>query len=458
MLARALQFPVDGAQKLRWELDAVVKTVELPALRALFWPVAAGWLGRGVGVLAAVLIALAGCGPAAQPVAQLSPLQAALVLRDRGQLAEAESALQELAQSGDRAATLALAETWMLRGRHLQAVDALRPLEAETPDDPELTQLLAEALDGAGLTDEAIARYARRLRLRPDDDRAAERLTHLLADRGDFATAHDVAAAALQRHPTSGGLQVALGRALLGRGRLPQALAAAQRATQLMPKSAEAWLLLARVLLASGELDLASQALETCTVMAPGHPDALAEGAWVALRRGDAARAAELVERALAIAPDHPAALLTLAALHKQRGDWDAALVALEQAVRASRRDGRVALQAAEVALEAGETARAVTLAQLAQARFVAAKADDAELANAERMIAKAVVADVVAKAVCARRDDATVLESEVARALTAAGLSRYIAEVGRLADEARSGLRAAKARCRPAPAVPPRN
>jgi tetratricopeptide (TPR) repeat protein len=312
-----------------------------------------------------------------------------------------------------------------------------------------VARLLAEALDGAGLHKEAIALYARRLRLRPDDAQAAERLALLLVEAGEWVAATDVAMASLQRHPNRPGLHLAASRAWLGRGRLPAALDHAQRATEAANQSSDAWLQLGRVLLAQGELALAGQALQKCVALDGQHPEALVELAWVVLQQGDSQQARQLLLRAQKVAPDLPQVWLVLAAVRRHDKDLVGALAALEQAIPLAPRDGRIPLQAADVALELGFAGQAVQHAATARKRLSAQRASDVELADAARFHARTIVVAVIAEALCKRGDKVSAIEAAAAAALTAADLSQYIVEIARLADEASAAIVVARDRCK---------
>lgn len=395
----------------------------------------------------ALCLGVACSGPTAETRHQ-TPLEAALALRDEGRLPEAENALKPLAIAGNPAATLALAETMMLRGRHKEALALLQPRMHAEPQNAEVAELLARALDGAGLRDEAVTSYARRLTLVPGDTAAAVRMAELLMARRDYVNADAVAAAGLKLHPDHAGLHVQHARALLARGRVPQALEGAHRATQLAPQGSEGWLTLGRVLTVAGELDMADSAYSRCLAIDPQHPEALRESGALLIEKGDGQKALAVLRRAIQVSPESAEAWNTLAAARQHEHDLTGATAALEQAMRLQPTTPQLFLNLAEVTLEDGQPRRALAEAAKARRLLIDNKGDPAVLAAAQETMIRAIAVHALAESLCHHVKDPKLLQRDVDRDLAANELQASAEEVARLGSLAQSSVHAAVARC----------
>lgn len=400
---------------------------------------------HAVGLL--LTLGLAACaGPQVVQKSQ-TPLEHALELRDQGRLPEAEGELRALATAGDPAAVLPLAETLMLRGRHAEAAELLRPKLQANPEDAEVAALLARALDGAGVPDEAIAAYARRLMLVPGDADAAVRMAELLMSRGDHAHASQIAQAALKTHPDHPLLLVQLARAMLGRGRIPQALEAAHKATQIAPHSSEAWLRLGEVLVAAGELEAAETALGRCLALDPQHPEALREMGAVLVERGEPQKALATLKKALQISPESAPTWVTLAVAKQRAKDLTGAVAALEQALRIAPKSAQIHRYLAEVSLEDGQPGRALDEAEAAR-HLQQGKAAAQESGEVEELIVRAIVVQALADEMCHKTREGAELDARVQKQLQAHGVPRTTEVVAQVGVSATASVKAAAARC----------
>jgi Flp pilus assembly protein TadD len=393
----------------------------------------------------AVLIA-ACSGPQAAGPAK-TPFEQALADRDGGRLPEAEAKLEALADGGDERARVEWIETLLLRGKHAQAVERLKPMFEAHREDPRWILLLARAHDGAGNADEAIALYGRLLQHNPSDGPIALRLADLMVSRGDVVGACTVAEAALQREPDNVALLVTFSRALLGRGRLPQALAQAQRATTLAPSDPQAWFQLAQVQMMAGDLDKARDSLELSVKFDAQFGDALRDLGIVLLELGDTKKAVQVLRHASQVAPDSGVVWTALGIARHRDKDLVGAIAALETALRLQPQAVQAYVSLAEVSLDNGQPRRAQTEARKGRDRLGSQATADVR-ARVEGLLLRAVVVANLADALCRNRKDADAVQSEITKELKDDGLERLGPEAAKVGADATAQIRAAQARC----------
>lgn len=399
-------------------------------------------------MLICAVAASIGCSGAQQGEASKgTPLQQAVALRDSGRLGEAEAQLAALAEAGDARARLEWIETLMLRGKHAEAVEHLKPLYQAAPDDPELAAMVARALDGAGEPDAAIAAYGRLVKMKPGEVHAIQRLAELMVSRGDVVGACALAEDAVQRYPEHMGLHLVLSRALLGRGRLPQALSHAVKATTLGPNDPQSWYQLAQVHILAGDLDKARDALQKSVSLDPQFADGLRDLGIVLLETGDAHKAVGVLRQAVQIAPDSAVAWTALGLARQRDKDAVGALAALEQAQRLQPRAVQVYLSLAEVALENGQPRRAQTEARKARERL-GAQASKELRDRVETLLLKAIVVANLADALCRGQRDGAALQAAVAKELHDDGLESRAGDAAAIGADATELVKSAQARC----------
>jgi tetratricopeptide (TPR) repeat protein len=273
-----------------------------------------------------------------------------------GRTGEAERYLRRNADAlGDSESVLALADYYLLAGRHQDAIDRLSPLASGDNPVAGAQERLARAHAASGDAGSARA-LVRDILARDSRNLDAQMLDgQLLLAEGQRDEALDVLEAAVGDHPTSAEAQFALGRLYASRGDVVAAEAAfrevlslnprvtaahvelsklqltsgnvtaslrsAEQATRSDPDNVFARLILVRSLLASGELRRAEGELASLrsqhSNMAEVHAQA---GHLAALRRDDgAARAA--FARALEVDGDSFEAVSGLVALDLRAGD-----------------------------------------------------------------------------------------------------------------------------------------
>lgn len=408
---------------------------------------------------AALALLALGCGAAQHGDAPTgTPLEQARQIRDRGDLPGAEARFLVLAQGGDILAEMEYCETLLMRGQHAKAAARLQGPYDKQPDSAELASLMARALDGAGLHDDAVTAYVRRLRLMPHDNQAALRLAELLIARGEAAMACEVAAAALKSSPDHAQLHTVHAKALLARGRLPLALAAAERATALAPMDAQAWVQLAQVHLLYGELEKAQTALEHCLKIDSQHADALRDLGIVALELGDAGKAVLLLQRAVSVAPESAVSWTALGLARQRSKNLIGALAALEQALRLQPMAVQIYVSLADVYMDMGMPRRAQSEARRGRERL--GSQASAELRNrVEKLLLRSIVVSVLADALCRGSRDGSAIQAAAEKEARDDGIEGLISEIAATGADATDHVRAAQARCAPqAPATPPQN
>jgi Flp pilus assembly protein TadD len=415
------------------------------------WPRIVGPYAAAMGMT----MALVACSAPQVVQRRLTPLEHALELRDRGQLPEAEAELRVLVGRGEEGALSALGETLMLRGHHAEAVELLKPALQTQPDDPGLALALARAADGCGRVDDAVAAYARRLTLRPDDADAAARMTELLLLRGDAAHASQVAHAGLKSHPEHAGLLVQSARALLARGRPAQALDDARKATAIAAQMPDAWMVLGEVQLTLGVLDEADKAFRQTLTLAGDDATVLRHLGMVQLERGELQAAQDSLLRARKLSPDDPQVWLTIAAVRQRARDAAGAVTALQETLRLQPKWVSAHRFYAEVLLDDGWPAQARTEATAAL-ELARGQKQGGDPAACEEVLARTIVAQVLTEAMCARQPHAADLDGAVLTTLQAAGIRWSQGQVVQAGAAVAAQVKAAAARCaKPAGGTP---
>lgn len=392
---------------------------------------------------------LTACSPV-QVEKPLTPLEHAQRAREEGRLTDAEQEFKVLADRGDAKAELELAETLILRGHHAEAAQILKPRLANNLQDAQAAGLLARAYDGMGRIDDAISAYARRLTLIPGDVAAAARMTELLLARGDPEHAGQVAQAGLKLTPQEPKLTMLAGRAMLARGRLPVALELSKRAVELAPQDADAWLLRGQVLMMAGELADAEVALTTATRLVPESVPAQSELVSLWLENGNVPKALKLAQQLTQKHQTDAALWNQLASARHRSGDQDGAVAALDQAIQLEPRRSVLQRNLAEVALEAGWPDRALHAAVEARTLLKARTEDSAHLPEADNLVVRAVVAQVMTQRACKKAASAGI-EAELKAAVAKYGVAATAEELTAAANREEDAIRAAVARCRAA-------
>jgi Flp pilus assembly protein TadD len=162
---------------------------------------------------------------------------------------------------------LTTAELAAVRGHAEQAV-------ATRPDDPEALNNLGLALERAGQTDDAIARFSRAAQLGPRNWAYHFNLAHALAQRQNWDRAVSAYRIAAGLYPTDAATQCNLATALQKTRDDAAAIPVFERAVQLAPADAECHLGLATSLDREGRTTDARREYKQYLDLAPSGPDA----------------------------------------------------------------------------------------------------------------------------------------------------------------------------------------
>jgi tetratricopeptide (TPR) repeat protein len=206
-----------------------------------------------------------------------------LMLRGRGDLAEAEASHRRAAEANpdDPAAHTHLGVVLFRQNRLAEAIECYRRAIALKPDHAEAHNNLGAALQAQGSLDEAVESHRRAVAAKPD-----------------YVEAYNN-----------------LGLALNKLGRNEEAAESFRRAIAARPSYAAAYVNLGNLLREQGDLDAAIDLFRKAIAAEPGLVDAHTSVAFALQQRGRLAEAAESYRRALELKPDHADALCNLGAL-----------------------------------------------------------------------------------------------------------------------------------------------
>ncbi len=295
-----------------------------------------------VAAAGAVLLHRAGTarGPVAAGVEEI--LEQADEALLAGRLTDAESAFRRVLDdevAGTRA-SFGLGLALLRSGRFNEAIDALEAAAARDPSNADYAFVRARALASAGRGDDAIAAYQALVEAHPERPAALEDLLRLLAERGRAEEAEHLAMEAVARWPDRFELRMIAGGLLSGRGRHADAAAQLVEARRLRPYSPEA---VYAQIAALRKLDRIQEALDLMPEFQ---------------RLQSRARAIEDLARRAGVSPSDATILAALVDSLLADGRREEAA---EQAERylatfpAAPGAPRLALRAAEAALEAGD-------------------------------------------------------------------------------------------------------
>jgi len=395
-------------------------------------------------------VGLTACGGARPVSTPRSPRAQVMDAMKSGDLATAERGARSLARGGSLADEVLLDEVLLRRGKHPEAAARLRPLVSAHPDQAALVGLYARALDALGRQAQAVAAYARRLRLVPTDAKAALRMGTLLLAQGDALHASQIAAAGARTHPRNADLRVLSARALLRRGRLAAAKKAANAALQIEPEQVAGWLVLARIQLDLGEPRRAEESVQRGLKVDGQRVDALRFLASLRAARGAPDLAVITLRRALAIQPDNPSLLNALATQRHRLGQTKAGIVALRRAVKLAPKKLVLQRNLAELLLDDGQVDEAVRHARRAakQARLLSTITPRIRQAI-EATLARTVCAAVLLKQLCKGVRKASDIAVALRDAFAKAGISVDQKQRDRIAADVAIHIKKPARRCR---------
>lgn len=252
--------------------------------------------------------------------ASRDPLQEALDLEDRGQLATA--------------------------AERLQAVVAAEPRNGLAH------QRLGRILEAQRELDPAIQEYRLAARLEPDSPRAQFLLGQALMRRGRLGEAEDCLRRSLDLDGQDVATLVQLAKLFVKTDRTDRGIVYYQRAIPLDPRNSELRCSLAAVYQLRGELDKAALAYRQALSIEPRHRDALLQLGGILASRGAYGEALTQFQRAALLQYDDPDLHFRIAELHRLSGDLANALRELRVA-QTQAKTNRVLRDRIDRALEA---------------------------------------------------------------------------------------------------------
>ncbi len=193
----------------------------------------------------------------------------------KGNNAEAARDLAEAVKADPDNRDLAFNYTAALEaaGRSDEVISFARPIVDEHPD-AEMAQLVAEALEKKGQTEDARAYLSLTAELAPESGTARVKLARSLRLDGRLDEAISEAEAAVHDNPRSAEALVELGLALEANGDSDGALQRFRSAVRMDRSSAAALTQLGRVMLATGQVKEATRTLKQATGLAGASADA----------------------------------------------------------------------------------------------------------------------------------------------------------------------------------------
>jgi len=256
---------------------------------------------------------------------------------------------------------------------------------AVTGPNPVVQYMLGLALVDRGRTDEAMARYAESLRLRPDYAHAHTSLGVLLFENGktDEAIAHYRAALREDRREMYAHANLA--NALLSQGRTDEAIAHYAEAVHIRPNVAETYNGYGKALAAQGRSEEALAQYATALRLKPDDADAHNNLANALAGRGAVDEALAHYAQALRIRPGWVTAHANAGLFLAELGRYDEAVAHYLAAVQLQPANARIQVDLGNVLAAAGKLDEAVV-------RFAEAVRLDPQYAGAHNNLANALV------------------------------------------------------------------
>lgn len=230
--------------------------------------------------------------------------------------------------------------TFQRNATYRSAVDLWRDTALKRPGNSRAHHNYAEALAGAGQTNDAIAEYRRAIEIQPDHAFAQEGLGRLLLERGRPDEAAQHFRAALQADPSLAVARVNLGRALTQLGDADGAMKEYQAVLATEPEAIDARVNLSALLIANGRVAKGEAMLRAVLTAQPE----LAEAHYhlgIALEKdGDVSSAEKEFAEALRLKPGFAPAHLAQGNVLARRGDMTGAIHSYEEAIHLDPRSG----------------------------------------------------------------------------------------------------------------------
>ena len=265
-------------------------------------------------------------------------------------------------------ADLLLVLSYMHEGAFDKAMDAAMALVEKRPNDPVPLTLLGGAYEGKGDLASARAQFERALALEPDFVPAELHLARLDVKAGEVEQARARYAAILERHPTELNALMRLAELENASGRIDEAVALLERARAAHRQALQPRLTLADYYRQVGQTEKALTLAREAQALAPDHPATLLTLGKVQLAMGEADAALTTFERLTARSPESTEAHYQLALARRATGDTSGARSALRRSLERDANHVPAKVLMGKVALRAGNTAEALTIAKRLQA------------------------------------------------------------------------------------------
>jgi len=218
-------------------------------------------------------------------------------------LDEAEKILGTLREGGVDLAIVSynLAYTYVLQGRHGDAIAVLGEALGQSGCPSEAETLLMRALHGAGRVDEALEVARKRLEAAPEDSQAMGVASLLYLDKGDLSEAERLSAGALRKEPANMEALVTSGSVALAKADRDTAQRRFERAIVVNSRDGRAWSGLALTSMFSLDLPRSLAEFRKAVSYMPDHIGTWHALAWCQILMKDLAGAAATFERALSM-------------------------------------------------------------------------------------------------------------------------------------------------------------
>jgi tetratricopeptide (TPR) repeat protein len=219
-------------------------------------------------------------------------------------------------------------------GRLAEAEALYRQVPADTAAHPDALHMLGVLACQEGRFDEAIARIARAIALRPTCAEFHSNLGEAFRRAGRRDAALECLERALELAPELAVAHNSRGIVLREQGRLDEAAAAYCRALGVQPEYAEAWVNLGHALCELARPAEAIEAYRRAATLAPGLAGVHVRLGALLKEQGRLDEAVAAYERALTMAPDDAATENNLGLVLKEQGRLDEAVGAYRRALR----------------------------------------------------------------------------------------------------------------------------
>ena len=235
-----------------------------------------------------------------------------------------------------RAPYTRIALSWKLadKGGSGAAVEMLREVLREHPENIPAGLVLAEALEQMGHTKEALQQYESTWHNNPRDPDCVVAMACALARQGQSSEAIKLAQQVVQDAPDHPDVFPLLGRLFASQERLEKAIVAYEDALRITPGDPDVHRDLGRLDLQLGRYGPAVEHLLLSVRLKPGYAEAYNDLGAALWRAGKIQEARKCYERALRLKPNYAEAHYNLGGALEQAGEFKDAITHYEQALR----------------------------------------------------------------------------------------------------------------------------